>query len=217
MKISHLVVLFVLSACSTLRAGEESASETISPVYEQMVGRKAALLQSELIRKNKIRQEEPFYLIDWAHGKLASRMSSDWSVRSCPPCEVKQGIIFFDAATGDRKALGHAARFLKQMDAGFLMVFHAEADQSKPWSQVFTEEGLKVVEDIRESELEFLKNASGRQAIDLSDPKVIQPIYERLVHGGLNPVQAWPLAEEAIRHFRSSNSRILIAGRPENS
>lgn len=223
----QIIFLIVFSVCLTLQAGEESASEAIAPVYEQLLGHKTIQLWNELIQKNKIRQEESFSLVDWEGGKIASRVLMlmerkkgaplHWDKRSCPPCDVSRGIIFLNAddSRGSEKKLKDAAQFLRRFDAGFLIVFHEK--RGELLGRFFAEEGLGIIEEMRESELEFLKDPSGRQAVDLSDEKVVEPVYERLVHGGLNPVQAWPLAEEAMRRFRSSDRRILVVGQSENS
>jgi len=179
MKILYLIVFLVLSAGPVLQAGEKSASEALSPVYERMMENKMEALRRE-------------------YGTTIS-------------------FVFMDASTTKEQKLRSTARTFHRTKDGFLIVTHVSPETAESRRAALMGDGLKIIEDIRESELEFLKDASGRQVVDLSDPKVIGQVYERLVYEGIHPVQAWPLAEEAVRRFRTSNDRILIAGRPENS
>jgi hypothetical protein len=88
------------------------------------------------------------------------------------------------------------------------LAFHSDRVQLEAIAGQF---GFSLSEAVPVPELEFAKDESGRQIVNLDDPKYEYQIYERLVREGLNPVEAHPYARQAIEHLRQmDNIQVLF-------
>ncbi|OGW90099.1 MAG: hypothetical protein A3A73_01005 [Omnitrophica bacterium RIFCSPLOWO2_01_FULL_50_24] len=72
---------------------------------------------------------------------------------------------------------------------------------------------LTIHATITEPELEYVKDKTGRQLLNLDWSAPRERIYERYVYEGMNPVYAWPEVDQAIQKFRSSDKIAAVVVR----
>ena len=129
-----------------------------------------------------------------------------------------RGVILMEwagAAESQKMDLKRAASFLSDArHDGFLMVFSGGPLEPEFLESNLHEPSFNVHAVMGARELEFVKDESGRQAIDLDLPQYRYRIFERLVREGMNPVAAHPAAEQAVQDFRVSyGPKIFIVGK----
>lgn len=208
-----------------------SAPNSISPVYEEMLAHQVFVRWKESVQKDKPKPA-PFFVVGWgekenvlANGVAASlkryhREAADWQYMPFRDWEKNRnrasfnGVILIGLDTAKNKGLRNAASYIgRPENKGFLIVFATEPIGRVWLESIFEKADLEIQAIISLPELEFVKDEKGRQVVDLDLPNYRNMIYEQLVREGMNPVNAFPAADQAIQSFRKSRaSKILIAG-----
>lgn len=205
----------------------------ISPAYEGMLAHQVFLFWNSLVQEKMLEHGEPFFIVGWGKKEhtLANRITSSlkehhekaaaWRYldfknwRQSRNHSLFRGVILIGLDTAKNKDLREAASYIgRPENEGFLLVFATEPIGRVWLESIFERAGLKIWTIIAQPELEFMKDESGRQVIDLDLPDYRNMIYERFVREGMNPVNAYPATDQAIQNFRKSRaSKILIVGK----
>ncbi|OGX04883.1 MAG: hypothetical protein A3G87_04500 [Omnitrophica bacterium RIFCSPLOWO2_12_FULL_50_11] len=213
-------------------SAETSSFHELSPVYEEMLGNQVDQLRRELARNGFVDEREAFWVAGWdresrvlAFGvtrSLSQKRATfkNWRFAEALPARDFRGVIFFmfntAQMTEESKAeMKEAIRFMANgQHVGFLMIIAPKEFDHSLLETMIGASGLRISDVIPERELEFVKDASGRQIINLDGDRFRLKVYERLVREGMNPVYAMPASGEAIHRFRTDgNGTILVVER----
>ncbi len=196
----------------------------ISPVYEEMVAREIAAIWPNIFAPKNSRNHSTLsvtgwteadkvfaaqvagYLEAWPHGR------SRWKFADETHEGKFQGIFLITDWT---RSLAQSSAFVVRYgDPGFLIVSPKSAQDYVDVVNLIEKQGLSILAQIPERDLEFIKDSKGRQVFDLDSERNLKPIYEQMVFMGGNPTQAWPSVEKIVQEFRSNKeSIILIVGK----
>jgi hypothetical protein len=198
----------------------------ISPLYEEMLGNQIVSLRRELVDQKIIRAGEPFSVSSWNEDEQAlachiaaylQASQNETGAWQCVPVSSDQAhrvVILMESDFSDStllKEFAQAVQFLsREGNAGFLIVILRPPLKFDSLNSIVVRSGLAIHTLMKESEIEFLKDGSGRQRISLDFPEPRRRIYERLVREGMNPVSAEGARDQAIRDFRASEAHILM-------
>ena len=219
------IILSIFLAASRLVAQQNAAEDRfgISPLFEQMLAHEIRLLWEELVKDEKIRPGQTFF--------LAGLKKEDKALASDVVSYLKQNVgsiagnhveflngakePFYGVMLVEFESLStieEAGSYLtgSQISDGYLIVFLPEY-VNRGWLESNIEEmGLQIRSYMAPRELEYIEGDSGRQIVDLNNPYYRNQLYERLVRDGENPVRAAPEADAAIRRFRSFQEPMIL-------
>jgi hypothetical protein len=214
--ITRHLLLFIIGL-SILTPGRVNAYDAspkthlISPVYEEMLANQIHRLNRQLRGGEAI-----FHVRSWGEADIEG-----WRFAHEEDGGPFEGIVLVDATREavnpiiDLGVIVEAGQFLaKQGNDGFLLIVANASFEREALEEPLLKEGLLILDQFPEWELEYVKDNSGRQVIDLDSAQAIERVYERLVREGMNPVGAWPKAVDLATEFRTRDDRtILVVGR----
>jgi hypothetical protein len=237
--------LILVIALAPSGNAEDQAVHPIAPIYDQMLFNLVEAHRRDLLIEGDLHERDLFYVVhhpedtsDLASGVfrgaviLSLRDSGPNQVDVISPerhperhrkdaASVSEGSpLLRDPLApqddGSYEDIVHSAKLIsKKGNAGFLVIFTNSKLDRGVVEVLVHDEGLEVLRELEEADLEYVQDVEGRQTLNLDFTVVQEQIYERLVREeGLNPILAWPKALEAIENFRKDRRRtILVVGK----
>lgn len=225
---SRILIFPLLILTSQWVSADVSSFHELSPVYEEMLANQVDQLRRELVQYGQIDKSEPFWVAGWdrASGVIALEVIQsllkrkfkfkNWRYADVLPSNDFHGVVLFSLSAPQSSEelmaeIEAAIRFTgNEPHVGFLVIFVPNDIARKPLEVLIQQCGSRIRYAIPERELEFVKDASGRQIVHLDDDRFRLKIYARFVQKGMNPVLAMPASVEAIRRFRTSENRTIL-------